>query len=233
VARAVDPPQVPRTEIIALAPHEIGAFLASAQESSDRLAPLFTIAIFTGCRKGELLALKWSDIDLATGRLSVRRTLVAIKSGVPAFADPKTPRSRRTIQLSSDAVDALRTQHDRQVSQKQLLGEAYADHQLVFATRRGTPLDPDNVSTQLRQALRRAGLPDHYTFHSLRHSAATMMLAAGVSAKVVADRLGHFSAGFTLDRYVHAVEGLDTDAAHRLQDFVTRAKATSPGRAVD
>ena len=85
------------------------------------------------------------------------------------------------------------------------------------------PTDPDNVNKQLKAALRRAGLRDGLTFHSLRHSAATMMLAAGVRAKVVADRLGHLSAGFTLDRYVHAVEGLDADAADRLQDFVSRA----------
>src|SRR5215212_8663983 len=81
-----------------------------------------------------------------------------------------------------------------------------------------------NLNEQLKVALKRAGLRDCCTFHSLRHSAATMMLTAGVSAKVVADRLGHFSAGFTLDRYVHAVQGLDADAADRLQEFMNRGR---------
>lgn len=99
----------------------------------------------------------------------------------------------------------------------------------MFATPRGTPTDPDNVNKQLKAALKRAGLRDSLTFHSLRHSAATMMLAAGVSAKVVADRLGHFSAGFTLDRYVHAVEGLDADAADRLQELVGRERREAQG----
>jgi len=226
VARAVDRPQVPRAEIVALPPNDVAALLQTLDAEDHRLAPLFTVAVYSGCRKGELLGLKWGDVDLEEGRVSIKRTLSAVKRGVPVFSDPKTPRSRRAITLSSDAVAALRTHRDRQVFERQALGEAYLDHQLVFATPRGTPIDPDNVNKQLASALKRAGINERYTFHSIRHSAATMLMAAGVSPKVVADRLGHFSAGFTLDRYVHAVEGLDADAASRLQAFVTRSRGT-------
>jgi integrase len=227
VARAVDRPQVPRTEVVALSPGEVETLLTSARDAGDRLAPLYIVAVVSGCRKGELLGLTWDDVDLATGRISVKRTLAGITKGQPDFSDPKTTRSRRSIRLSADGADALRAHRDRQGCERQALGESYNDHRLVFATPRGTPIDPDNVNKHFKAAVRRAGLREHFTFHSLRHSAATMLLTAGVSAKVVADRLGHFSAGFTLDRYVHAVEGLDADAADRLQDFMSRARTTS------
>jgi integrase len=166
----------------------------------------------------------WDDVDLASGRVDVKRTLVKAARGEPVFGDPKTPRSRRSIRLSADGVEALRSHRVRQESERQVLGESYSDHGLVFATPRGTPIDPDNMNKYFKADLKRAGLRTVYTFHSLRHSAATMLLAAGVNAKVVADRLGHFSAGFTLDRYVHAVEGLDADAADRLQEFMNKGR---------
>ncbi len=142
---------------------------------------------------------------------------------MPAYDDPKTPRSRHTFKLSPDAVAALRVVHDRQTFERQALGDAYADYALVFATRLGTPLDPTNALKRLKAAMKAAGLLS-YTFHSLRHSAATMMLAAHISPKVAADRLGHHSAAFTLDRYSHAVQALDEDAADRLQDVMQRAR---------
>ncbi len=146
---------------------------------------------------------------------------MAARDGVPDYDDPKTSRSRRTFKLSPDAVAALRVVHDRQNFERQALGDAYADYALVFATRLGTPLDPTNALKRLKAAMKAAGLPS-YTFHSLRHSA--MMLAAGVNPKVAADRLGHASATFTLDRYAHAVQSLDLDAADRLQDVMERAR---------
>jgi integrase len=225
VARAIDRSQVPRVEIVALPPKHVAALLKQRVADNHRLEPLFRLAVYSGCRKGELLGLKWDDVDLEQGRLNIKRTLSGVRLGVPEFGDPKTPRSRRSIRLSLDAVAALRTQHDRQTFEREKLGEAYPDHQLVFATPRGTPIDPDNVNKQLKTVLKRTGIPEEYTFHSLRHSAATTLMAAGVSPKVVADRVGHFSAGFTLDRYVHAVEGLDADAADRLQTFVAKAKS--------
>jgi integrase len=174
------------------------------------------------------LALRWDDVDLTTGRLSIRCALKSAKDGVPELGDPKTARGRRTLKLSPDALAAPRAQRAQQAKDKMALGPEYTNLGLIFATPLGTPIHPDNLNNCLKAALTRAGLSESYTFHSLRHSAATMMLAAGVSAKTAADRLGHHSAGFTLDRYVHALESLDEDAADRLQDVLTRAR----GRAV-
>jgi integrase len=223
VARAIDAPKVPRVEIVALKPDEVGKLLDHVESSEDRLAPLYALAVHGGCRLGELLALTWPDVDLEAGTLSVRRTLKGVKGGVPDLDDPKTPRSRRTIKLSPDEVAVLRTQRDRQAFERQALGDAYADYGLVFATPLGTAIDPTNALKRLQAAMRAAGLPV-YTFHSLRHSAATMMLAVGVNPKVAADRLGHHSAAFTLDRYIHAVEGLDLDAAERVQAVIRKAR---------
>lgn len=221
VARGVDAPKVPRVEITAMPPADVARLLETAEAAGDRHASLFTLAVLAGCRKGELLALRWDDVDLTSGRLSIRRALKSLKDGVPEFGDPKTARGRRTLKLSRDAMAALRMQRAQQAEDKLALGPDYTDLGLIFATPLGTPLDPDNLNKRLKAALKRAGLAEHYTFHSLRHSAATMMLAAGVSPKTAADRLGHHSAGFTLDRYVHALESLDEDAADRIQDMLS------------
>lgn len=222
--RSVPIPKVPRVEVSALTPDEVGTFLESATAASDPLATLFTVAVFSGLRQGELLGLWWDDVDLSDGRVSVRRTLVSWRNGTPTYGDPKTNRSRRTLKLSSDAVAALRSQRAQQAADRLLLGADYSEHNLVFATPLGTPLDPSNVRKRLKAALTRAKLTDTHTFHSLRHSAATMMLAAGISPKVAADRLGHHSAAFTMDRYVHALQSMDEDAADRLQNMVSAAR---------
>ena len=223
--RAVPVPTVPRVEIAALTPDEVGKLLESADAASDRHGPLFTVAVFSGLRLGELLALRWSDVDLATGRLSVRRSLRRSQDGKPDFREGgKTTRARRSLKLSPDAVAALRSQRALQAADRLVLGCDYAEYGLIFATPLGTPLDPSNVRKRLKESLARAELPDSYTFHSLRHSAATMMLAAGIDARVAADRLGHHSAAFTLDRYVHAVRSLDDEAADRLQTMVSAAR---------
>jgi integrase len=224
VALAIKAPQVPRVEVKALKPDEVARLLASAEARGDRLAQLYAVAAFSGLRMGELLALHWGDVDMATGVVCVRRTLRGAKNGMPDYGDPKTPRSRRTFTLSADALAALRTQRARQAADRLALGADYADHGLVFPSELGTPLLESNVCHRLKAAVKRAGLPEGYTFHSLRHAAATLMLAAGVNPKVAADRLGHHSAAFTLDRYTHALEALDIDAAERIQAAMDRAR---------
>jgi integrase len=224
VARAIKAPKVPRVEILAMKPDEVAQFLTHLDQTNDARASLYIVAVLTGCRLGELLGLKWADLDLDAGTITIQRTLVAVKGGRPQFSDPKTPRSRRSFTISADAREALRVQRDRQLSEKQSLGEAYQDFSLVFARPIGTPLDSGSEGQRFGRAVVAAGLGDGYTFHSLRHSAATMMLAAGISAKIVADRLGHSTAAFTLDRYSHALKSLDVDAADTLQAVLDRAR---------
>jgi integrase len=207
-----------------MSPEEVANLLDAASAAGDRLVPLYEVAVLSGCRLGELLGLTWRDVNLDTGMLTINRTLSRTAAGVPEFSDPKTQRSRRSFKLSPDAVAALRIVRDRQGSERQVLGESYCGHDLVFATPTGTPSDPSGTLKRFRSALRAAGLYDRYTFHSLRHTAATTMLTAGISAKVVADRLGHSSPAFTLERYAHAVRALDEDAADRLQVIFLRAR---------
>jgi integrase len=158
------------------------------------------------------------------GVVSINRTLTGTRDGAPIFSDPKTQRSRRSFRLSADALAALSVQRDRQAFDRQKLNEAYRDFNLIFATPLGTPLDSDNALKRFRASLKASAITHRYTFHSLRHTAATTMLAAGISAKVVADRLGHSSPAFTLERYAHAVPALDEDAADRLQDVIRSAR---------
>lgn len=223
VATLFKAPKVPAPEILSLRPDEVAAFLDAVTAAGDRLAPLYEVAVLSGCRLGELLALKWSDVT-DSGVISINRTLTTTKAGEPVFSDPKTQRSRRSFRLSADAMAALAVQRDRQSFERQAVKDGYRDFGLVFSTPLGTPMDGPNALKRFRAALKSAGIAHRYTFHSLRHTAATTMLAAGIDARVVADRLGHSSPAFTLERYAHAVPALDDDAADRLQNVIRSAR---------
>jgi integrase len=232
VARVIEAPVVPKVEVVAHRTDDMGRVMETFATSDDRLATLYTLAVFTGCRRGELLGLKWDDVDFEAGLLTIRRTLRGAKDGKPDFREGgKTARSVRTFKLSPDALTALSIQKDRQDSEREALGDAYADHDLVFATPLGTPLDRDNVTKRLGRVLKAASIPAARPFHTLRHDNATLSLLAGVNAKTTADRLGHHSPAFTLERYTHAVRELDDDAADRLQAVLreARRKATDAG----
>ena len=232
VARVIEAPVVPKVEVVAHRTDDMGRVMETFATSDDRLAPLYTLAVFTGCRRGELLGLKWDDIDFNACTLTVRRTLRGARDGKPDFREGgKSARSVRTFKLSADGLQALAIQRDRQAFERQTLGDAYADFGLVFATPLGTPLDRDNVTKRLGRVLKAAGIPAARPFHTLRHDNATLSLLAGVNAKTTADRLGHHSPAFTLERYTHAVRELDDDAADRLQAVLreARRKATEAG----
>lgn len=187
-------------------------FLAHVE--SDRLAALWALYLTTGMRRGEALGLRWVDVDLEDGRLSVRRTLIAV-DGKPEWSEPKTEASRRVISLDSGTVAALRKHGTRQKKEKLALGEGYRDEGLVFATVAGERLHPDNVSKAFDRLVRRAGVP-RIRLHDLRHTAATTMLEEGVPLKIVTERLGHSSTRITADLYQHASESMQDDAAAKL-----------------
>jgi integrase len=229
VAAAVDPPKVPRVEITPPSAEQVARLLDTAEANGDRLAPLWTVAAFTGCREGELLGLRWEDLDPAAGTLSIRRSLSDARGGAPTFDEPKTPRSRRTIRLSPDALAALRVQRDRQGWDRQKLGDDYTDYGLVFASGLGTPLLKRNVIRAFKAALARAELPRSIRIHDLRHAHATIMRKAGADMKTVSERLGHSSIAITADLYTHAVAGPDADAAERMQAAISTARRGSLG----
>ena len=208
-ADAVDPPRPPKTEMKALTEVETAALLRVA-EGSFLYLPIL-VAVVTGLRRGELLGLRWSDIEIGTGETSVQRTLEQTSEGL-RFKEPKTQKASRTVMMPAIAVDALKAHKVHQAERRLMLGPAYEDHGLVFARDDGSPWPPDTFSTAFAALIRRSGFP-HVRFHDLRHSHATQLLRQGVHPKVVSERLGHSSVKTTLDIYSHVVPGMQLDAA--------------------
>jgi integrase len=204
------PPRVGHKEFQVLTPEQVTTFL-SIHRNHPKYA-LYILAVTTGMRQGELLGLRWSDIDLDSGRLHVRRALQQQRGVGLVFTEPKTSRSRRPIVLGQQAVRALREHRIGQIERRMLLGSAWNDHDLVFAGPSGGPLDPAWQRVVFRKALSAANLP-LIRFHDLRHTAATLLLSRGVHPKVVSEMLGHSTITLTLDTYSHFVPTLHEEAA--------------------
>jgi integrase len=183
--------------------------------SGDRLEALYVLALNTGMRQGELLALKWDDVDLERGLLRVRRTLThADKAFV--LGEPKTKNSRRTIMLTTSAVAALRVHLSRQQEEIERMGSLYQPGGLIFATEAGTIINPSNLRNRsLKPLLKRAGLRA-IRFHDLRHTCATLLLSKNINSKVVSEMLGHSSISITLDIYSHLLPDMQEKAAQAL-----------------
>jgi integrase len=214
VAEAVDPPKVHREEMRPLSPTEARKLLEVARE--DRLDALYVLAVHCGLRQGELLGLKWEDVDLETDTLQVRRTL----SG-DTFTAPKTARSRRSVKLTAGAVEALKRHSARQADQMTSMGERYEDRDLVFASEVGTPLNRHNLAQRsFKPLLKRAELPN-IRFHDLRHTCATLLLSKGVHPKFVQELLGHATIAITLDTYSHVLPGMGDQTATAIEDALS------------
>jgi integrase len=158
----------------------------------DRFEALYVLGIHTGMRRGELLGLKWDDVDLEDATVRVRRTLTRIDNGRRlALGPPKNKKSRRTVRLTERAVEALRSHLERQLAEIEALGDLYKDQGLVFTTEAGTPINPSNLRQRnLVPLLKRAGLPQ-ITFHDLRHTCASLLFQKNVHPKFVQELLGH------------------------------------------
>lgn len=179
----------------------------------ERLEALYTLALTTGMRLGELLALHWEDVDLDAATLQVRQTLYYDKGGVWRLDTPKTDHSRRRIDLGRMAIEALRRHRVRQAEERLAIGEAWGDHGFVFTRVDGEPLrGPHVLERHFLPLLKRAGLPP-MRFHDLRHTAATLMLLGDVRAKVVSEMLGHSNIAITLGLYSHVTPTMQRDAA--------------------
>jgi len=204
---AVDPPRVPKHEISPFTSEQVQIFLAAAK--SDRLYALFVVAVGTGMRLGEIFGLRWPDVDLKGRAISVRNTLIEV-NGKITLAEPKTPKSRRRVDLPQVVIDAL-TEH-----RAQTMREGFASEPWVFCNSAGGPLRRTHFQfNHFKPILIAAGLPD-IRFHDLRHTSATLLLAAGVHPKVVQERLGHSQIGITLDTYSHVVPTMQLEAAAKL-----------------
>ena len=210
----VDPPTATKRDARPPEPAELTRLVDAAEAAQDRLTALWALAMYTGCRQGELLALDWTDVDMDRATLTVRRNLIHVKTQMPQFGSPKSDTSRRTISLPAVAVAALRAHKARQ-AEEHLAAAHWADYDLVFCSAIGTPLLRRNVNRSFSAALKRAGLRATIRFHDLRHAHATLMLRAGVPLKVASGRLGHGSVAITADLYQHWATDMDVDAAER------------------
>lgn len=194
-------PNLEHREMKTLPVEQLTSFLREAKESG--VFEMYYIELATGLRRGELLGLKWSDIDLEHGNLRVQRQIVRI-DGEIVEGPLKTKNAYRTLPLSADATDVLKTQ-------KKKCGNS----QYVFPSPTGGPISPDSVLHMLHRVLKRVGLPK-VRFHDLRHTFATLALQNGVDIKTVSGMLGHFSAGFTLDTYAHVTTSAQKEAANTM-----------------
>ena len=221
-ADAVTAPRAERVEMRSLDADEVGRLLDGCRD--DDMRRLVFTAVSTGLRLGELLGLRWSDVDLEARVATVRRTAQYLGQEGVQLRSPKTSRSRRTVSLSSATVSVLREHRAAQNERRLRLGPAYADRDGVFSAPDGRLVAPHSISGRFRRIVRRIGLAG-LRFHDLRHTSATLALQAGIPAKVVSDRLGHASVAFTLDTYAHVLPDQRREAAD-LMDTVL----PTPGR---
>jgi integrase len=216
-ASLVELPKLPRKEMAALSLDEAERFLAAASE--DRFALRFALALSTGMRPEEYFALQWKDMDLEKGVATVQRALVwrDEKQGW-LFTEPKTTKSRRSIPLPGSIVRSLASHKARQGEQKLKAGKKYHNHDLVFATRKGAPLMRRNIMRcHFRTILEKAGLLASIRLYDLRHTCATLLLAANEHPKVVSERLGHSNITLTFDTYSHVLPSMQHAASERME----------------
>ncbi|CAN5309139.1 site-specific integrase [soil metagenome] len=193
-------------------PDELTAFVQAT--SNDRLAALWRLDAMTGLRRSEVCGLGWPDLDLDGGRLSVRRAVVIV-DGMPHVKPPKTARSRRTVELDSQTVAALREHRKAQLEERLRAGTAWTPGEWLFTNEIGQPLRPDWVGRRFSTVVAAAGLRP-ISMRQLRHSHATALLAAGEHPKIVQERLGHSSISITLDTYSAVLPNMQRDAVERL-----------------
>lgn len=182
--------------------------------SDDRLGGVWRVASMTGLRSSELCGLTWPDVDLDTGVISVRRAAVVV-DGRRHLKSPKTPASRRAVELDNGTVQALREWRARQLQERLRAGEAWEDGEWVVTDELGAPVHPDWLSILFTRRAKEVGLP-RITIRQLRHSHATALLRAGAHPKVVQERLGHSSIRVTLDVYSAVLPNMQREAVERL-----------------
>jgi len=223
-AKKAKPPKLARREVEVATPEEAAMLLKTAE--GHRLYALWTWLALTGTRKGEALALRWTDIDLDAGIASIQRS-----RGGQGVGPTKTDRSVRSISLAPMLVGVLRKHHRLQAEERLAAGERWRQTGLVFTTGLGTPLSPRNVNRDFKAALRRAELSEEYHPHTLRHAMATHWLASGVPVKVVSERLGHTSVAFTLQVYGHVLPNQQASAAEAMERDLLSHISTASARA--
>jgi integrase len=214
-AEVVKAPRPVPEEMHPLSPDEARNLIEAAR--GDKLEAPYILAVHTGMRQGELLGLKWEDVDLNEGVIHIRRTVVR-SGGRISLGEPKTKGSRRPVHLTGAAVEALKAHLERQLEDIERLGDLYRDHGLVFTSEVGTLINPSNLRRRsFAPLLQRAGLP-RIRFHDLRHTCAKLLLSRNVHPKYVQELLGHATVAITLDTYSHVIRGMGDHTARAMED---------------
>jgi integrase len=214
VAAAVKPPKRIKKEMHPLTPDQARLFLDAAKD--DRHYVLYVVAINAGLREGELLGLRWEDVDFAVGKLAAKRQLTRTSNGL-SFTPPKRGKTR-SVRLTGHTVAALKDHGKRQLQKRLAAGPFWRENDLVFASTVGTPVDVSNLTYRsFRPLLERAGLP-RIRFHDLRHTCATILLSKGTHPKIVQEMLGHATITQTMDTYSHVLPDMQDGAVSALQE---------------
>ena len=219
VAVDADPPRIPAhgdSNLPTWKPEELRTFLDGVRE--HHLAPAFVLAASTGMRRGEVLGLRWEDVDLESRTVTIRRTLLSVGYRITP-GQPKTARGRRIISIDTGTAAVLRAHRGQQAEQAAVVGRRTTPDDFVFSRPDGSPIHPDLFTKTFDRNVRRLGLR-RVRLHDLRHTYATLALRAGVDAKTVSSRLGHATVAFTLDVYTKAVPQLDRSAADQVADLI-------------
>jgi integrase len=214
ICERVEPPPAPRAAEIAITRTEADRLLRAAAGTEMYL--LVLLALGTGLRRGELIALRWEDLRLSL--LTVNRAADPV--GAAGVTKEPKGRRRRGMLLPPVLVTALDLHRQEQHALREFLGPAWQEHGLILTQRDGSPLHPKQVTDRFRTLAKRAGV-QHLTLHSLRHGHASWLVAEGVDIYTISRRLGHASAGFTLNAYVHTVGSGDQHASERIDDLLT------------
>ena len=203
------PPKIPKHEMKILPPEQIKSYLTAAEQRG--VLPMFYLELISGLRKGELVALQWSDLDIENKTISVSKQAGRNNAGEPDITRPKTENSIRKISIPQDAVELLIAEHQKHPSNPWMFP----------SPKTGEMYHPDSVVNIHKKILKDAGL-EHLRFHDLRHTFATLALQNGVDVKTVSSMLGHFDAGFTLRTYTHVTRQMQESAAEKMGNFMAQ-----------
>lgn len=216
-AKPPRPSRHAKTGVQSWAATELHRFLQETEQL--RLGPIWRLAAMTGMRRGEILGLRWSDVDLDAARIAIRHAVVAV--GYEVVESTPKSHNARVVDLDATTVTALRRHRQRQEEERAEWGSDYEDHDLVVAKEDGTPIHPHTLSQSFERIVTNAGLR-RIRLHDLRHTHASIALMAGVPVKVISERLGHESPAFTLRQYAHVIPGMQAEAAAQIASMIDR-----------
>jgi integrase len=212
VAGLVSPPRHVPKEMHAWSIEEARRFLEVADDSAH--GPIWLVAITAGLRKGELLGLRWCDVNWERGTLSVRQNVGTVHGAIE-IKPPKTAAGKRDVHVPAEVLEALKAHKARQNEQRLSLGKVWQDHDLLFPSAIGTPIHPDNLDRDFHALVKQAGVP-RIRIHDVRHSYATLAIDMGAPIKAVSEALGHADIATTLRTYTHVLENQRVEVAEKV-----------------